>query len=644
MSQEYITQCWNCLGEFDATTAIWCSCNPRSPTKVCPFCLTCFCSASPEFKQEFWKAAPENLREDLSMLGQAKLPIGELLVRANLLTTSQLLEGLKEQKRREGQVRIGELLVEMGFVARESLEYFLKNQQRAASFDLDKDPPSQDLVDKIGFDLCLRKRILPVHWEVFRDKPMLQLAMATPGDSATIDQIQSLTKAQVIPGLAPEEEILKHLKRLFPSGAPAASSGPTATAAGVSAAGGGVATATVAPAPAIVMEPEPETTAEDAAAFVQKFLAGAIQKGASNAQVEVNAAGFTGRCRIDGMQYKVQAPPRRQAEAISHALYDLFKVRAKKKGIAVEARATSRSGDASATLFLRATSTAEGDDFQIKIVPDQGYVVPIAELGLDPATLGSLDEALRNDNGLFAASAPPFHGARSLLYALQQHVAAAGHPCISLESPALVRVSGVNAIEFSGDPGSLERALEQVRSAPPRVLVIPELTDTARAAAVKEMTPLCLVIVAVRARSACEALAALERAGMGRDFLAAHLRGVLNQRLVRTLCSSCRALLPAGEKTLRLLGLNAEDLAGARLYEARGCDQCRPHGGYRGRTALVELLRATPKIRGRIVGGAAGAELLEAVRAEGMIPLRERGLEKLRSGVISPDEFQRGNF
>src|SRR3972149_11054963 len=79
MSQEYLTQCWNCLGEYDAVSAIWCSCNPRNPTKVCPFCLNCFCSATPEFKEQFWGAAPDDLKEDLSPLGPPNLPTGELL-------------------------------------------------------------------------------------------------------------------------------------------------------------------------------------------------------------------------------------------------------------------------------------------------------------------------------------------------------------------------------------------------------------------------------------------------------------------------------------------------------------------------------------------------------------------------------------
>jgi len=613
MGQEYITQCWNCLGEFDAAGAIWCSCNPRSPTKVCPFCLTCFCSATAEFKDQFWKAAPEDIKDDLATLGRAKLPIGELLIRANLLTTSQLLSALKEQKRRGNQVRIGEILIDLGFVPRESLEYFLKHQQSVTSFDLKEMAIRPELIEKVGYDLCLKKRILPVDLEMFRDKPMLSLAMATPSDAATIDQVQTITKAQVIPGLAPEEEILRHLRAHTP---PRSSPPPK----------------------------EEEPPAEDALSFVQKFLANALHQGASDLQVEIRSNSFNGRYRIDGVQYKVQAPPPREIEAVGQALYDLFKIRPKKKGVPVEARAATRAGDAAATLFLRATSSREGEDFQIKVVPEKGYVVPLAELGLEPASLQSLEEALRNDNGILAVSAPPFHGIRSLLYALLHKLAEGGRECISLESPVLVKIPGVEQLELAGSGASRTAVLEQVRAKPPQVLVLPEVTDAAMLDAVRNFAPLCMVITAVRARSACDTVTHLTQTGLAADFLAAHLRAVLNQRLVRTLCASCRSPASAATRTLELLGLSAAEAGGAQLYEANGCDKCRLQAGYRGRTALVELLRASPNIRGRIAAGAPPAELLEAARGENMLTLRDRGLQKVRSGLISADEFQRGNF
>jgi len=91
----YVVTCWNCLGEFEATGAVWCSDDPKNPTKLCPFCLRCFCDASAEYKQEFWRKAPAQLVEELQTLGKSQDRLGDVLIRMKKITTPQLLEALR---------------------------------------------------------------------------------------------------------------------------------------------------------------------------------------------------------------------------------------------------------------------------------------------------------------------------------------------------------------------------------------------------------------------------------------------------------------------------------------------------------------------------------------------------------------------
>ena len=90
--------CWNCLGEFDALNAVWCSDDPKNPTKLCPFCFRCFCDASEKYKQEFWKHAPASAVDEIQTLSRSKDRLGDILIRMKKLTTPQLLEVLVEQK------------------------------------------------------------------------------------------------------------------------------------------------------------------------------------------------------------------------------------------------------------------------------------------------------------------------------------------------------------------------------------------------------------------------------------------------------------------------------------------------------------------------------------------------------------------
>lgn len=122
----YPVTCWNCLGEFDALGAVWCSDDPKNPTKLCPFCLRCFCEASAEYKTQFWRHAPPALVEELQMLGRSLDRLGDILIRVKKITTPQLLEALVEQ--RDTGRKLGEILVDRCYVSREDVEAALRSQ------------------------------------------------------------------------------------------------------------------------------------------------------------------------------------------------------------------------------------------------------------------------------------------------------------------------------------------------------------------------------------------------------------------------------------------------------------------------------------------------------------------------------------
>jgi type II secretory ATPase GspE/PulE/Tfp pilus assembly ATPase PilB-like protein len=125
-SSAYPVTCWNCLGEFDAQGAIWCSDDAKNPTKVCPFCLRCFCEASERYKQDFWRGAPASLHQELQALARSKDRLGDILIRLHKITTPELLEAVLEQQA-SGR-RLGEILVSRGFVRQVDIDAALKTQ------------------------------------------------------------------------------------------------------------------------------------------------------------------------------------------------------------------------------------------------------------------------------------------------------------------------------------------------------------------------------------------------------------------------------------------------------------------------------------------------------------------------------------
>ena len=131
--ESYLATCWNCLGDFDALNAVWCSDDPKNPTKLCPFCFHCFCDASERYKQEFWKTAPPRLLDELATLAKSKDRLGDILIRMKKISTPQLLEALVDQ--RTSGKRLGEILTDRGMVNADDIAAALSSQGQSPLTD-----------------------------------------------------------------------------------------------------------------------------------------------------------------------------------------------------------------------------------------------------------------------------------------------------------------------------------------------------------------------------------------------------------------------------------------------------------------------------------------------------------------------------
>ncbi len=122
----YKVRCWNCLNDYEAVEAVWCSCDPRHPSKLCPFCLHCFCPADEGYKRDFWASAPQSMKDEVSMLERSLDRLGEILIRNQKLKTPQLLQALQEQERTGGL--LGKIVLAKGWVTQSDIDDALRYQ------------------------------------------------------------------------------------------------------------------------------------------------------------------------------------------------------------------------------------------------------------------------------------------------------------------------------------------------------------------------------------------------------------------------------------------------------------------------------------------------------------------------------------
>ena len=708
MPREYTTQCWSCLGEFDAAAAVWCTCSSRTPTKLCPFCIHCFCQADPEYQENFWQRAPEELKEEREILNGASGTIGESLIRSNLLNTDQLVAALRWQQGHGGTLE--QALIDLSFVSRDNLDVVSHgHSQSGASVDLSKQLVDASLATAISIDLCYRKRILPISKEEIGGKQVLTLAMAGPTDVETIDQIQSLTNCRIIPMSASEQEILDRLADLFPkevescraqeAAAPAARAGPAVARAAPRPAAPAGKAATARPSPAarspgargrraapkapaaaapapldeveeleeITPEPDPEPVAAPRAAKSAAPAAGAASSAPAGA-VSPDADAALQKILSEAIAHKASQI---QIEVRGAALSLFLRIdgslyRVKPPALATPAslaraaaaRASLQPGQQPATgrlglkigerrveLLVRRLPFSGGESVLLKIVDPTDVLRRFEDLGLSAHDRERIVRALALPTGLIVVSGPPHNGVAVTLYSMLAHLAGEKRRVVSLESPLLLSVDGARQVEIGTPPDAARARLEIDGHPGAEALFLPDLGTPGLAALAVEKAGSSLVVASVQARRASQAPGAILWHQVDPGTLGGALKLVVGQRLVRRVCDGCRGPLQVADRVLKMMGLTPDESLDLSVFQGSGCEKCGTLSpGYAGRVALFEVMEGTAELGTLIAANAPPGEIEREARRGGMSPLRAACLALVGQGITTLEEFQKGNF
>lgn len=611
--EEHLINCWNCLGEYDALSAVWCSCNPNRPTKVCPFCLLCFCNAPEEYHSKFWAKAPAEVLRDREMLAKSRGPLGEALVKAKAITSDQLLQALKQQERTRG--KLGEILVQLGFLTADTLAYFLDKQRSVMHVSLTDSPPDPMLIAAIGAHYCAEKCIVPLNRESLPSKEILTLAMGDPSDGTTIDHVQNVTGCQILPVHATREEILAALKPFVESSS----------------------------------EPAPPAEEEGTGSqLATDLLRKALARNASDIYLEPKEEEITIHLRIDGILYKAKPIPKNLQAPLIGELKRLLRLSPDIVDRPQEGRVGMKSGEHRFDLIAHSLPTRFGENVSVKIIGRDTFLKSPDLLGIPAQDQVLLRVALEARSGLILVSAPLFHGSTTTLYSLMNEMASdTARKVMSIETQSICPVSNVSQISLgeNGDTESTATTLKAMANIQPDVCVLGDLLESANMASqVLKFSPNMLMVASMEASSAVGAVQRLLDLGVSHADMSQHLTLVINQRLVRKICPECRQALPLSKKTLLLMGLTEEESEGLEeVYQGQGCTACTMIG-YRGRLSLFETLSPSPGFR-KAVAKRSGEKVLEKEAAKGgLVTLRQRAFAAVKEGLTTLEEFQKGNF
>ncbi len=211
MAEAYIIKCWNCMTEFDAAAAA--DCGHSSPTKICPFCLKCFCSASEEYKKKYVKNCPKELLAEYGAARDAlSLKIGEILLKAGKISIEQLDKALDKQ--RIVNKKLGEVLIMMSLITPDELQLYLLNQKSIEKIDLKNFSLDAGLINQVGREFCLDQKIIPIEIQEVTGGHVLRFAFYSVNELSKLKKRGELQKFKLIPYLARKDEIENLLKSL----------------------------------------------------------------------------------------------------------------------------------------------------------------------------------------------------------------------------------------------------------------------------------------------------------------------------------------------------------------------------------------------------------------------------------------------
>lgn len=553
----------------------------------------------------------------------APIPIGQILTAARLIGADQLRIALHEQQQRKRP--LGRLLVELGFVSDTALRDALATHYGHPSVDLGDTLADPDALARVPRALAQRHRLLPLHYD--HASQTLTIAAANADDIVAQDRL----RAELGPGirvelrLAADAELSRAIDRHY--GQPAAIDD-------------------------IVHEIEQRdarselwgrNATSDGQAIVRlvdAMLADAAARGASDLHFEPEAGFLRIRQRIDGTL--------RQVRALHKSFWPELAVRLKvMAGLDIAESRCPQDGRISITLagrpidFRVATQpTLHGENIVLRVLDREKGIVPLNALGLTDGQRAILDRILARPEGLTLVVGPTGGGKTTTLYSILNHLNAEAVNIMTLEDPVEYPLAQLRQTSV-GEASRLDFAdgVRALLRQDPDILLIGEIrdTDTARMALRAALTG-HRVFSTLHANSVAGALQRLVDIGLRTDMLAGSLGGIIAQRLVRRLCPDCRTETTAGQDDCRLLGLDPASLH--RIFHPVGCPAC-DFRGYRGRLAIMELVRIDPALDELIHEGASLGRVRTALRARGHVSLADDGIRRVLDGSTSIAELTR---
>jgi type IV pilus assembly protein PilB len=377
--------------------------------------------------------------------------------------------------------------------------------------------------------------------------------------------------------------------------------------------------------------------------LVNSVIDGAVNQGASDIHLEPQREDMRVRYRVDGLLYDQMTIPRGHQAAVVSRVKIMARMNIAERRLPQDGRIDLSVHGKEYDLRVSAMPCIFGEKIVMRLLEKSSMRLPFEDLGFLAEQQEGFRWLLARPYGMILVTGPTGSGKSTTLYAAMSTINDPTRNIITIEDPVEYQLPGITQTEVSSKVGmTFARGLRTMVRQDPDVIMVGEIRDleTAEISVQAALTG-HLVFSTLHTNDAPGALVRLGNMGVESFLISSSVIGVLAQRLARVICPSCKQwYLPSAEtlESLRRGGLTLP--AEAQLARGAGCEECH-HLGYRGRTAVYEVMRMSDVLRELVLARASSVALREQARQEGMKSMKEAGLEKALQGVTTAEEILR---
>jgi len=559
--------------------------------------------------------------------GRQKL-LGQVLMEMGKITQEELDEAVAIKQQKGGA--IGVVLVDLGHCEKADVAAALAIQAGMRRVFLDEMEVPPEVIEKMDSTTARSYSVIPIEY----DAGKLTVAMADPNNFRALDELHMLLGCEVQAAVADPAAVVRALDKYY------------AHAESVEAVISELDTTAE-----WIAEHEESIDLEDIRTMsesqpVKKLLnlvlLQAIRDSASDIHFEPFEDEFKMRYRIDGVLYEMVPPPRHIALAVASRIKVMANLDIAERRVPQDGRIELTVGGKPVDLRVSVLPTMFGESVVLRVLDRTQVELDITKVGLRDEEQKSLDGLIHAPNGIVIVTGPTGSGKTTTLYSALSAINDVETKIITTEDPVEYDIEGLMQVQINPEIGlTFARCLRHILRQDPDVILVGEIRDieTAQIAIHASLTG-HLVFSTLHTNDAPTAITRLLDLGVEPYLLTATLEAIVAQRLVRRVCTHCRAEFEPTEDMLWELNLTPEEVRGRTFYFGKGCDLCN-NTGYKGRTGIFEIMTIDDPLRDLILAGSSTNVIRDEAKKRGMRTLRDSGLMSVYDGITTIEEIVR---